>query len=397
MNKKRIITIILVLLVVLLGGASVYVATQLSTRKAVAPTAPESKPKASELCETGLGLYCSGDQVAGATACTQSSGGEVWCCPIDKVIINGTCVDEWVGSAECNLEGTASATVCIPSEVVTCTPDCPTACGTAASTITTCTDDSCGAATTKACAATAACAKAVLEGDKTAYKNVTSNTPGVYALTSLMETVSKSQIYVYTIELKNTSTATASGVVIKDSLANMPVTYMDAITGCSFNATSIEMTCNTSIQPDETKKFSFRVKAADGVTNGTVISNTAKVTYPDGSLDLTKDLAVSTVVGCNHTCTTDEECSTGLTCDTTTSKCRLQGYLTEEDCTAPVIVQRVTVTAAPTIRATVAPTRVATSAATPTILPETGIFDLPGIAAFGGGLLLAVIGILLAL
>jgi hypothetical protein len=37
----------------------------------------------------------------------------------------------------------------------TCNPDCPTACGTAASTITTCTD-SCGI-TTKDCAATAAC------------------------------------------------------------------------------------------------------------------------------------------------------------------------------------------------------------------------------------------------
>jgi uncharacterized repeat protein (TIGR01451 family) len=397
MNKKRIITIILVLLVVLLGGASVYVATQLSTRKAVAPTAPESKPKASEPCVTGLGLYCSENQVAGATACTQSSGGEIWCCPIDQAIINGICVDEWVGSAECNLEGTASATVCTPSGVVTCTPDCPTTCGSEAATITTCTD-SCGAATTKACAATAACAKAVLEGDKTAYKNVTSNTPGVYALTSLMETVSKSQIYVYTVELTNTSETTASGVVIKDSLADMPVTFMDTVTGCTFNVTSIELTCNTSVKPDETKKFSFRVKAADGVANGTVISNTAKVTYPDGSLDLTKDLAVSTVVGCNHTCTTDAECSSSLSCDTTTSKCRDNACLTEEDCVCVIAAAPTTrITSTPTEKITKAPTKIATAAATPTILPETGIFDLPGIVAFGGGLLLAVIGILLAL
>ena len=45
---------------------------------------------------------------------------------------------------------------CTPSGTVTCNPDCPTTCGHAASTITTCTD-SCGAATTKACAATADC------------------------------------------------------------------------------------------------------------------------------------------------------------------------------------------------------------------------------------------------
>jgi len=471
-KKKKIITAILVLLVILLGGASVYVATQLSTRKAVAPTAPESKPKAFETC--GAGLSCDSIQATGSTQCTDSlNPGDRYCCPLGQVISNGACVDEWQGCDACTVTASASAVICVPSGVVTCTPDCPTACGTAASTITTCTNN-CGS-TTKACAATAACpgdgdwsewgdcsatacgtsgtktrtcnnpapevggaecTKAngtkttatartetaacnaivcvVLEGSKTTYKNVTSNTSGSYSLTTVAETISKSQIYVYTIELKNTSTATASGVVIKDSLANMPVTYMDAVTGCSYSASSLELTCNTSIKPSETKKFSFRVKASDSVANGTEISNTAKVTYPDGSLDLSKNSAVSTVVGCNHTCTTAEECSTGLTCDTTTSKCRVSACLTEDDCTCtvavvPTVTRAVTRTSAVTATSTIAPTktiaptRITTQTeeviaeATPTILPETGIFDLPGIAAFGGGLLLAVIGILLAL
>jgi len=33
---------------------------------------------------------------------------------------------------------------------------------------------------------------------------------------------------------------------------------------------------------------------------------------------------------------------------------------------------------------------------TPEVLPETGIFDTPGLAAFGGGMLLVIIGLLLA-
>jgi flagellar basal body-associated protein FliL len=352
MKNKKVLTIILVFLVILLGGASVYVATQLNARKSVAPTAPESKPKADE--------------------------------PVQLT---------YVGSAECAVTGVATDTACVATEVITCTPDCPTACGAEATTITTCTD-SCGVAATKACPATAACTTTVLEGSKTAYKNATTNSAGSYTLTSEMATVSKSQIYVYTITLHNTSETITNSVVLKDSLVDMPVTYMDTVAGCTFSTTNNELTCNTSINPDQTKKFSFRVKASDGIANGTVITNTAKVTYPDGSLDLTKELVVSTVVGCNHTCTTDAECSTGLTCDATTSMCRKAACAIETDCVCTVATAP---TATATVRLTASPTRVATAAATPTILPETGIFDLPGIAAFGGGLLLAVVGILLAL
>lgn len=238
--------------------------------------------------------------------------------------------------------------------------------------------------------------KAVITGSKSAYKNVTANTPGVYSLTTLMDTVSKSQIYVYSIDLKNTSSSVATGVTIKDSLKDIAtLTYMDTVPGCSYSTTEKEITCTTSIQPSETKTFSFRVKAADSIINGAVISNTAIVTYPGGNLNLTKDLTVSTLVSCNHTCTVDAECSNGLTCNTTTNKCRLATCPTEEDCVCGVIA---TVTqAAPTTVKTVTPTKVATAAATPSTLPDAGILDVPGIFAFGGGLLLAIIGILLAL
>lgn len=397
MNKKKIIAIILVLVVLLLGGASIYIATQMSTKQAVAPTAPESKPAASDVgvqviieCNptTNPPINCPD----GYTCVTSSEyNGEG---------ASGTCVlDNWVGSAECNVTATATDPVCVPDGTVTCSPDCPTECGVAASTITTC-KDSCNIATTKSCSATEDCAQAVIEGEKKAFKNVTSNTPGKYSLTTQMDVVSKSQIYVYAIELKNTSTVNAPDVVMTDSLKDLPLTFMDAAAGCNYNATEVKVTCTTTIEAGKTKTLSFRVKASDAIANGTVITNVASVVVPGGTLDLTNTLAVSTVVGCNHTCTTSEECSTNLTCDTTTSKCRVAACVTEDDCTCPKTIPTKVVTQQPTVTkvvTTVAPTAVVTAAATPTILPETGIFDLPGVAAFGGGLFLAVIGILLAL
>ena len=237
--------------------------------------------------------------------------------------------------------------------------------------------------------------KAVITGSKSAYKNVTADTPGVYSLTTLMDTVSKSQIYIYSFELTNTGTATADGITVKDSLKDITsLTYMDASPGCNYNTTDKEVTCTTTLKPAETKTLSFRVKSADSIANGDVISNTGKITYPGGSLDLSKSLTVSTIVSCNHTCTVDAECSNGLTCDTTTNKCRLATCATEEDCVCGVIA---TTTKAPTAVKTVAPTKIATAAATPSILPESGILDIPGVFAFGGGLLLAIVGILLAL
>lgn len=404
-NKKKILAIVLVVVVLLLGGASIYVATQLSTRKSVAPTAPESKPAAAGVIEEcGDHLICSEAQTTGSSKCTDGIHLDGWwCCPLGMTISNGMCVEfVWNEGGKCTATGSATALACVPDGTVTCSTDCPTECGKPASTITTCTD-SCGVAATKSCPATDACApeQAVLEGEKKAFKNVTTNTPGKYTLSTEMSTVSKSQIYVYSINITNTSDATATGVVLKDSLKDLTeLTFMDTVSGCSWSAANVELTCTTTLNPAETKTFSFRVKASDAIINGDVITNTANVTAENAnSLTLTKDLTVSTVVSCNHTCTTDEECSNGLKCDTTTGKCRSSVCLTEEDCTCPVAQSTITATAtkAPTATKTAAPTRIASAAATPTVLPETGILDFPGVAAFGGGLFLAIIGILLAL
>ena len=63
-NRKKIIAVALLLVILILGGVSIFVATRISTQRAVAPTAPESKPKAGlivgecESCGVESGRSC---------------------------------------------------------------------------------------------------------------------------------------------------------------------------------------------------------------------------------------------------------------------------------------------------------------------------------------------------
>lgn len=99
-----------------------------------------------------------------------------------------------------------------------------------------------------------------------------------------------------------------------------------------------------------------------------------------------------TIVGCNYKCKTDDNCSGGLICDSDSGRCRKAVCSDEKDCSCPKPHK----TDAPTREAT---TRRTTTriVAQPTVLKEAGILDLPGVAVFGSGLILTVIGILLAL
>lgn len=97
-----------------------------------------------------------------------------------------------------------------------------------------------------------------------------------------------------------------------------------------------------------------------------------------------------TIVDCNKRCNSDDNCSTGLKCDSESGRCRKPACSDEKDCSCPKP------------RKTDSPTREVTRTATrtvaqPTVLKEAGILDFPGAAVFGSGLLLTVIGILLAL
>lgn len=458
MNKKKILAIVLVILVIILGGASIYVARQLSTREAVAPTAPESKPSAAgevtwsdQTCvktgtvteeatgEAVLTLTKSAfkddpSNVAGkynpVTETDTVEDGETFVymmsykntgtATVSGVVISdvltGNNLDKLTyidaSSTNCTYENATRKVTCTHENVIPGGDSSKafrvkvaegTTDGTVIKNTVIATYDGKTVQATKDITVSNPVEEEeeeeeiTLEGSKTAYKDVTTNTAGKYTLLTEMATVSKGQTYVYSIDIKNTSNVKATGVTIKDSLKDVTeLTFIDAVPECSWSTTEKMLTCNTTLDPDQKKTFSFRVKASDAIVNGLKVSNTAKVTFDGGELTLIKDLLVSTVVGCNHVCTTDEECSTGLTCDTTANKCRKTACTAEEDCVCAVTVTKAVTTSTPT-KATTAPTKVATAAATPTILPETGLLDLPGMAAFGGGLFLAVVGILLAL
>jgi uncharacterized repeat protein (TIGR01451 family) len=240
---------------------------------------------------------------------------------------------------------------------------------------------------------------------KNAYKDNSNNTVGVYQLTDSINTVSKNQTFVYSIEMQNVGTGTASGVTITDPLTGLAqdqLTFVDKDPRCDWAAADKLLTCHIDIQPGAIGRIAFRTKVSDGIANGTIIKNVGKVVSKGQDLTVNKDLTVSTVVGCNNTCTSQAECQTGYVCDTTSTKCRLAACLSTESCVCPAAVTEAPTkaptaapTAKPTKETTIAPTKVVTAA--PAELPSSGILDIPGVAAFGGGLVLAVIGLLLAL
>ncbi|MFZ2202416.1 MAG: hypothetical protein WAV56_03385 [Microgenomates group bacterium] len=146
--------------------------------------------------------------------------------------------------------------------------------------------------------------------------------------------------------------------------------------------------CNTS----------FTVAAATGTPTATA-TPTATTTGTPGAPN-----------PCNGDCGSDSNCQTGLICydaGAAGKRCRNPQNPTSETCEAPTATPTGTATATVTVTATgtvvptvtIAATPTETPTATPTapVLPEAGILNLPGAAAFGGGLLLTILGILFAL
>lgn len=371
--------------------------------------------------------------VVGTVQLCQPCGGTNFCAPgLLCDLIDGRCKSTdgssvcWEGAAACV---TTASVICVPSEVLSCSPDCPTACGQKAKVINTCVN-SCGVATTKQCNATNACMSDLTIRNLT-YKNETSNTPGNYRYLTTISTVARGQIYLYVIEIENTGDVDANDITLTNVLNSENqglLTFVDAHSNCTYSSGNRTVTCtDMDVKAGEKGYVAFRVRVGNNAVNGEKIRNSVSARLDSTTGSASNELTISTVVGCNQTCTQDSECSTGLTCDSGADRCRRAACLAETDCTCPV-----TPTATPTRAATATPTRAATAAptgtATPTltttptstvtagaatgtptivlpttteeepeILPETGILDFPGIAAFGGGLLLAIIGILLAL
>lgn len=356
---------------------------------ATATVAPSATPTASSECGA-----CGGDSNK-----TCSSG-------LNCDLTDGRC-KKTDGTSQC-FETTSACSVtakaiCVPTSTVTCTPDCPATCGQSASIITTCTN-SCGAATTKNCPATAACGVVKLNLTKKTYRDNT---------TTEITTAAKNQTFAYALILKNTGNMTGAPISLTDTLdgSNQELlTFVSVDSGCSYSASTRKILCsNISLNPGITKTVRVRVKLTGTADNGTVISNSAEATYNNSTVNANKDITVLTRVACNQTCVSNTDCISGLTCDSESGTCRKSTCSEETDCVCPVatVAPTLTVTISPTATITgtivLSPTEAtlaalpSTEEVNPTTLPETGILDFPGIAAFGGGLVLAVVGILLAL
>ncbi len=266
---------------------------------------------------------------------------------------------------------------------------------------------------------------------KKAYLDNTSNTAGNYTLSEEITKVSRNQTFVYSIAITNDGLGKAVGVEVTDNLSGEgqdALTFVDSDSVCAYTADSRTVSCKTDVESKATKKVSFRVKVSDTIANGVKIKNVGTVKLGTKTISVKKDLDVSSVVSCNQGCNSDSECSSGLWCDTTANKCRKKACTNEVSCECPATATPTpTATWTPTATRTPAPTRVPTAAPTeepiaeapteeaprptavktprptrvptaaPEDLPEAGIFDTPGVAILGGGLVLAVIGILLAL
>lgn len=244
-----------------------------------------------------------------------------------------------------------------------------------------------------------------LSMEKKAYRDQSGNSVGNYNLSTEIDKVSKDQVFVYGLTIKNNGNARADEVEIKDILKGDNqelLAFVDSETRCSFDEAARTVTCRgMSLNAGQSGTYTFRVKVSNSAVNGDVIKNTAVASYKDmptnGEVEASYSLTISTVVGCDHSCTADSECTAGLSCDIESNKCRRPACADATTCNCPVADATNPPTGEETPEPIITARRTATARPQPTTLPETGILDFPGVAAFGGGLLLAIIGILLAL
>lgn len=292
--RKKIAAVVLILLVLILAGVSVFITTQINTKKPIAPNAPVSKPKAFD----------------------------------------------YLGGGGCN---------------VSFSVDAP------------------GLSCTK----------------------VTSNTQ---TPAKDIATIAHSQEFIYKIKANNTGNTALSNVTVTDVLNGEHqdlLSFVSGNDGCTYSSASKTVTCTiATIAASSSSEVSFKVKLAANAANGQVIKNKCKVKSGGLESECSSEITVSGTVACNNACTSNDQCTNGLKC--LSGMCRKEACSSETDCVCPTS----SATTSPTAtrgQATATATRTATATATPANLPDAGILNLPGAAAFGGGLLLVVLGILFAL
>jgi len=232
---------------------------------------------------------------------------------------------------------------------------------------------------------------------KTSHDTNTSQSP--------IGTVGPNKEMIYKVKVTNTGNGDLTNVKVDDVLNGenqSGMTYVSSSTNCTNDSATRKVSCTiASLLKNETKEIAFKVRVQANAANGQVIKNLAVATSGEVSAECRSDITVNGIVSCNDTCTSDNQCSGSLKCRS--GKCRNDSCAGESDCSCitTTVTTTVTTTGTPTAtttrRVTTTPTRSASASATPITLPDSGVFNLPGAAAFGTGLLLTVLGILFAL
>lgn len=439
------------------GGGTTTATKPAKKKKTTATTCPEA-----EQCpdDNNVLKSCDEPEPGGGTADSlclwdrrvEKCGGKDYCCPKkgQKWTADMTKCAKPTPTATPSATPTLSPTITPPTcTETTWTPDpstvCLTAsfeqtgnCGTKRSTSGTkncCVDSTWSPNQASACSTdkvfqTSNCGNGrEVDGTKTcypeldiqvkAYRNKEKTSGGDFQFGETIYNAERGQEFLYAMEIKNTGNGRGSNLVLTDTLTGQNqdlIVFLEADKRCNFDHTTKTVRCQISkLEPGAKEQYGFKVRVDDKATNGRIIRNTAKLLYGGKTKDSSVTVALSSVVDCNERCSSNKECSKGLACDSSSSKCRKPICTKETSCACPVVTPKLTATptriptevvpteAAPTeivvdeAEVTKEVTDALTSSPVQEELPETGILDLPGAVTFGGGLVLAVLGILLAL
>lgn len=390
-------------------------------------------PSGTVTCSTDCSTAC-GQQASTINTCTDSCGGPATkSCPATA----SCCTDTtWLPDANLTCTGAklTQTSNCGATRTVDGTKNCcvdttwsPT------NTSNTCSDrmitqtSNCGI--TREVNGTKTCYPDISVKLRT-YQDDSRNKEGVYYTDKEITKVSRGQIIVYGIEVKNSGQGGAKNIVISDTLTGQNqdlLTFVDSESKCKFNFTTKKLTCEIDKIPyNSGENIKFRVRVSQTATNGKVIRNSSRVSYTGGSKEASINTVVSSIVSCNETCSNDTECAAGLACDVMSNKCRKPGCLTSSSCTCTTAGSTITPSATPTLTVTQRLTATVTlpeivdeeeqvtTIKTPTTtmvanidagsedgsdtdLLEAGIFEAPQRFILGGGVVLAIIGLFLAL
>lgn len=274
-----------------------------------------------------------------------------------------------------------------------------------------------------------------VDGTKTCYPNLsvetnvfaddTKNTAGTYFINKKISKVSRDQTFVYTMEVKNSGQGSAKNLTISDTLSGQNqnlISFVDSESKCNYDSVTKKITCEVyKIPANGEENIKFRVKLSSTANNGKIIRNTIKVSHNGNTKSNSVDTLVSSPVSCNESCNNDSECKAGLACDVFSDKCRKPSCLKSSSCdctipTASITAIATTTNTKITISATKSPVDFPDSSTISTSpseitkkvelidseanieeLPSTGIFDIPETTIFGGGILLAILGLFFAL